>query len=90
MNFPDPMRGELAAMAASLLVLLSGELLKWQFPATSAGDPNLPKGMPKRTCSSRSGAANEWIIGVSMIPGQTAFTLTPQGATSREVPAEPE
>jgi hypothetical protein len=25
-------------MAASLLVLLSGELLKWQFPATAAGE----------------------------------------------------
>ncbi|HXA82118.1 MAG TPA: hypothetical protein VNY56_03370 [Methylomirabilota bacterium] len=38
MNFPDPMRGELASMAASLLVLLSGELLKWQFPAVAAGE----------------------------------------------------
>ncbi len=38
MNFPDPMRGELSAMAASLLVLLSGELLKWQFPAMAAGE----------------------------------------------------
>ena len=38
MNFPDPMRGELSAMAASLLVLLSGELLKWQFPALAAGE----------------------------------------------------
>jgi len=37
-NFPDPMRGELSAMAASLLVLLSGELLKWQFPAVAAGE----------------------------------------------------
>jgi hypothetical protein len=37
-NFPDPMRGELPAMAASLLVLLSGELLKWQFPAMAAGE----------------------------------------------------
>jgi len=37
-NFPDPMRGELSAMAASLLVLLSGELLKWQFPALAAGE----------------------------------------------------
>jgi hypothetical protein len=37
-NFPDPMRGELSAMAASLLVLLSGELLKWQFPAMAAGE----------------------------------------------------
>jgi hypothetical protein len=25
-------------MAASLLVLLSGELLKWQFPALAAGE----------------------------------------------------
>ncbi len=25
-------------MAASLLVLLSGELLKWQFPAAAAGE----------------------------------------------------
>jgi hypothetical protein len=25
-------------MAASLLVLLSGELLKWQFPAVAAGE----------------------------------------------------
>jgi hypothetical protein len=25
-------------MAASLLVLLSGELLKWQFPAMAAGE----------------------------------------------------
>jgi len=32
------MRGELSAMAASLLVLLSGELLKWQFPAMAAGE----------------------------------------------------
>lgn len=32
------MRGELSAMAASLLVLLSGELLKWQFPAVAAGE----------------------------------------------------
>jgi hypothetical protein len=32
------MRGELASMAASLLVLLSGELLKWQFPAVAAGE----------------------------------------------------
>jgi hypothetical protein len=32
------MRGELSAMAASLLVLLSGELLKWQFPALAAGE----------------------------------------------------
>jgi len=32
------MRGELSAMAASLLVLLSGELLKWQFPAWAAGE----------------------------------------------------
>ena len=38
MNFRDPMRGELASMAASLLVLLSGELLKWQFPAVAAGE----------------------------------------------------
>ena len=38
MNFPDTMRGELSAMAASLLVLLSGELLKWQFPAMAAGE----------------------------------------------------
>lgn len=38
MNFPDTMRGELSAMAASLLVLLSGELLKWQFPAVAAGE----------------------------------------------------
>ena len=38
MNFPDPMRGELSAMAASLLVLLSRELLKWQFPAVAAGE----------------------------------------------------
>jgi hypothetical protein len=37
-NFPDPMRGELSVMAASLLVLLSGELLKWQFPAMAAGE----------------------------------------------------
>jgi len=37
-NFPDPMRGELSCMAASLLVLLSGELLKWQFPAMAAGE----------------------------------------------------
>jgi len=37
-NFPDTMRGELCAMAASLLVLLSGELLKWQFPAVAAGE----------------------------------------------------
>jgi hypothetical protein len=37
-NFPDPMRGELSAMAASLLVLLSGEVLKWQFPALAAGE----------------------------------------------------
>jgi hypothetical protein len=37
-NFPDTMRGELSAMAASLLVLLSGELLKWQFPALAAGE----------------------------------------------------
>jgi hypothetical protein len=37
-NFPDSMRGELSAMAASLLVLLSGELLKWQFPAMAAGE----------------------------------------------------
>jgi hypothetical protein len=37
-NFPEPMRGELSAMAASLLVLLSGELLKWQFPAMAAGE----------------------------------------------------
>jgi hypothetical protein len=37
-NFPDTMRGELSAMAASLLVLLSGELLKWQFPAMAAGE----------------------------------------------------
>jgi hypothetical protein len=37
-NFPDPMRGELSAMAASFLVLLSGELLKWQFPAVAAGE----------------------------------------------------
>jgi hypothetical protein len=32
------MRGELSAMAASLLVLLTGELLKWQFPAMAAGE----------------------------------------------------
>jgi hypothetical protein len=32
------MRGELSAVAASLLVLLSGELLKWQFPAMAAGE----------------------------------------------------
>jgi len=32
------MRGELSAMAASLLVLLSRELLKWQFPAVAAGE----------------------------------------------------
>jgi hypothetical protein len=32
------MRGELSCMAASLLVLLSGELLKWQFPAMAAGE----------------------------------------------------
>ena len=38
MNFPDTMRGELSAMTASLLVLLSGELLKWQFPAVAAGE----------------------------------------------------
>ena len=38
MNFPDTMRGELSAMAASLHVLLSGELLKWQFPAIAAGE----------------------------------------------------
>ena len=38
MNFPDTMRGELSAMTASLLVLLSGELLKWQFPAMAAGE----------------------------------------------------
>ena len=38
MNFSDTMRGELSAMAASLLVLLSGELLKWQFPALAAGE----------------------------------------------------
>ena len=38
MNFPDPMRGELSAMAASLLVFLPGELLKWQFPAMAAGE----------------------------------------------------
>ena len=38
MNFPDPMRGELSAMAASLLVLLTGELMKWQFPAMAAGE----------------------------------------------------
>ena len=38
MNFPDPMRGELSAMTASLLVLLSRELLKWQFPAMAAGE----------------------------------------------------
>jgi hypothetical protein len=37
-NFPDPMRGELSAMAVSLLVLLSGELLQWQFPAMAAGE----------------------------------------------------
>jgi hypothetical protein len=37
-NFPDPMRGELSRMAASLLVLLSGELLKWQFPALATGE----------------------------------------------------
>jgi hypothetical protein len=37
-NFPDPMRGELSAMTASLLVFLSGELLKWQFPAMAAGE----------------------------------------------------
>jgi hypothetical protein len=37
-NFPDPMRGELSAMAASLLVFLSEELLKWQFPAMAAGE----------------------------------------------------
>lgn len=38
MNFPDTLRGELSAMTASLLVLLSGELLKWQFPALAAGE----------------------------------------------------
>lgn len=38
MNFPDTMRGELSAMTASLLILLSGELLKWQFPAVAAGE----------------------------------------------------
>jgi hypothetical protein len=32
------MRGELSAMTASFLVLLSGELLKWQFPAMAAGE----------------------------------------------------
>jgi hypothetical protein len=32
------MRGELSAMAASLLVFLSGELLKWQSPAMAAGE----------------------------------------------------
>ena len=38
MNFPDTMRGELSAMTASLLVFLSGELLKWQCPAVAAGE----------------------------------------------------
>jgi hypothetical protein len=37
-NFPDTTRGELSAMTASLLVLLSGELLKWQFPAMATGE----------------------------------------------------
>ena len=38
MNFPDPMRGELSLVAASLLVFLSVELWKWQFPAMAAGE----------------------------------------------------
>jgi hypothetical protein len=37
-NSADPMPGELSAMTASFLVLLSGELLKWQFPAMTAGE----------------------------------------------------
>jgi len=32
------MRGELSAMTASLLVLLSEEVLKWQFPAVAGGE----------------------------------------------------
>jgi hypothetical protein len=32
------MRGELSLVAASLLVLLSVELWKWQFPAMAAGE----------------------------------------------------
>jgi len=43
------MRGELASMAASLLVLLSGELLKWQFPAVAAGEKLNSLGSALRT-----------------------------------------
>jgi len=32
------MRGELSLVAASLLVFLSVELWKWQFPAMAAGE----------------------------------------------------
>jgi hypothetical protein len=31
-------RGKLFSAAASLLVFLSGELLKWQFPVAAAGE----------------------------------------------------
>lgn len=38
MIFPDPKRGKLSAMAASLLLLFSTEALLWQFPAVAAGE----------------------------------------------------
>jgi hypothetical protein len=31
-------RGKLCSIPASLLLFLSGELLKWQFPAVAAGE----------------------------------------------------
>lgn len=38
MNFPDPKRGKLFSVTASLLMQFSREALLWQFPAQAAGE----------------------------------------------------
>lgn len=38
MNRDLHFRGKLCSIPASLLLLLSGELLKWQFPAVAVGE----------------------------------------------------
>jgi len=37
-SFPDPMRGRLFSMTASLLIIVSREVLMWNFPALAAGE----------------------------------------------------
>jgi hypothetical protein len=43
-------RGRLFSISASLLLFVSGELLKWQFPVTAAGEKIALLAAVLRTC----------------------------------------